>query len=407
MSDSMQAVKMTVFRPKRRKNYVMRWTDPKTGRRCEETTETHVKRNAYQIAAAKADKVLEDAAVDDLEWDEFCDLYEKHVIGRRPGRSQEPWQATRRWIDRLCKPRRLSQVTTVWVTRWQQHLREADIRRPKKQPKRKPKTPQPPLPPLHMSENTVASYSARLKAALNWAVKQGYIRSVPTVLVQTEDTPRSRAIVGEEFDRILAAVPKVRPDDTQYWDRFLRGQWHCGFRISEIACLSWDESAPIHIDARGRFPFVAVAAKSNKKRKVRLRAITPEFWAVCQETPPDRRKGLVFPIPNGLGGNLSLKRVVKIIAAIGRRAGVVTNPETGKLATSHDTRRGFAVQMDEKGLTLAELQKWMDHADIRTTLTYYRTVEVDRLAAKLWEASGGASGGASHDSPQEPLMEQG
>ena len=67
---------------------------------------------------------------------------------------------------------------------------------------------------------------------------------------------------------------------------------------------------------------------------------------------------------------------------------MITNTETGKAATSHDTRRGFAIHMHNRGSTLTKLQAWMDHADIRTTLAFCRTTEPEELAANDWQRSG-------------------
>jgi integrase len=377
--DAMRRIRMTVFKPARRPFYSMRWVDPITGRKREETTRCKSRRSALDVAAEKAAEVLS-TGPRDLWWDDFCELYESQKESRRTGRAKEPWITTKHWIKRFKPPRMLSEITSSWVSSWQDRLRN-----PGKLEKRKA-----------LSENTVASYSARLRGALRWAKSQGYIDQVPAIAVNVTEAPRSRAITGEEFERILAIVPKVRPADWKQWDRFLRGQWQCGFRISELIRLSWEESAPIHVESGGHFPYVVLAAGSNKKRKQRLRAVTPEFWEVCCETPERCRRGLVFPILRSDGRQLSAKRICKIIGKFGRKAGVITNTETGKTATSHDTRRGFACQMDGRGLTLSELQRWMDHADIRTTLTYYRTVEAEQLAAKIWPATkaGGALGGA-------------
>jgi integrase len=383
-TEAMRVCRMTVFKPNRRRHYLMRWLDKETGGWRERTTGTVYQREAIQVAGELARKIVDGIAIDNPLWTDFCDSYETHVESRRTGRATEPWITTRRWINdraaetKIPKPLYVADVTSVWVLRWQTRLRE-----------------------LGLSENTVASYSARLKIALRWAAEHGMIEKAPRIAVEPIAAPRSRAITLEEFERIQVALKTLRPDDWRQWDRLLRGQWHCGFRISEIVRLSWDDSDPIHIDNRGKFPFVVMAARANKKRKPRLRAITPEFWDVCCETPEHDRRGRVFPILNSLGplcGQLmSQGRIERQISCFGARAGVVTNTETGKTATSHDTRRGFAVQMDGRGLTLAELQRWMDHADIRTTLTYYRTAEADELAAKLWhraktQESGNSSG---------------
>ena len=376
-TNSMHRINMTVFTSARRNNYVMRWTDPDTSKKQEKSTCTDEWREAMLIAAELADKVLAGAtkvSAGDPLWTDFCDEYQTHVNSRRTGGAELNWQTTRRLVeDRsprqetgISAPRRLSDLTSIWILRWQTRLRE-----------------------LGLSDNSVATYSARLKAALRWAVEYGMLIAAPRIAVDFVNQPRSRAITLEEFERIREAAKLVRPLDWQQWDRFLRGQWHCGFRLAEIAQLSWDATAPIHIDCREKFPIVVMAAAANKKRKPRQRAITPEFWAVCAETPPEARAGLVFPIIvlNGpfAGRQMVTSSIGHLLAGFGEKAGIVTNPETGKFATSHDTRRGFAMHMDSRGLSEIELQKWMDHASSKTTSTFYHTANAQQLAAKVWK----------------------
>ena len=74
--------------------------------------------------------------------------------------------------------------------------------------------------------------------------------------------------------------------------------------------LSWDEGQPVHIDNRGRFPLIRMAAKGNKSRKTRIQSITPTFWAICCEMPAGDCSGPVFGIPNGRGGWMSVGRIV-------------------------------------------------------------------------------------------------
>jgi integrase len=243
-----------------------------------------------------------------------------------------------------------------------------------------------------------------LRAMLRWAAEQELIARAPIVRVRTEETPRSRGITLEEFERILLAVPKIRPDDAPRWDRLLRGQWHCGFRISEVVELSWDADAPIHLERLGRFPVVSLASRSHKSRKRKIRPISPEFWAVCCETPEAERRGLVFPIPTRRGTNMTLKTIVRTISAIGTKAGVITNPETGKLATSHDTRRAFIGSLCDK-LGLADAQKWTGPGDIRTILAYYHTRTAEELAAKLWPETGAGASGTLGGAERAPTSE--
>ena len=62
----------------------------------------------------------------------------------------------------------------------------------------------------------------------------GLLTKAPAIempkVVKGQTMMRGRPITAEEFDRMLAAVPKVRPHDAPAWDRYLTGLWWSGLR---------------------------------------------------------------------------------------------------------------------------------------------------------------------------------
>ena len=78
-----------------------------------------------------------------------------------------------------------------------------------------------------LSEATLRAYMAHLKGALRWAERIGIISKAPSFPKSqciNGDQAKGRAISGEEFDRLIAAVPKVAIQ--QYfaeWQRYIRG----------------------------------------------------------------------------------------------------------------------------------------------------------------------------------------
>jgi integrase len=366
IKEAMRICRMKLVKPARRRHRIMRWTDPRTGESHEETTGTASKRDAYHIAADRARRIVEGTYSECYGWREFCARYEREHMPSLSAKSLEAWRTTRRWIGKVEPPEDVSQVDTAYIVRWQNGLRRR-----------------------HVGETSIAAYSARLRAALNWAADLGIIAKAPKVRMPKKakgrsKIARSRAITAEEFDRIVMAAEKVRPDDAALWQRFLRGLWHSGFRLDELLKLSWSPRAAWSIDTSGEIPCVRIRGEGEKAGRDRLQPITPEFWDLCCETPTDDRQGPVFPLPNGHGGQLTVKRVGRIISKIGKRARVVTDPQTGKCATSHDIgRRAFATRM-EGTLSLAELQKWMRHASMSTLLNYYHHADAQQLAGKVW-----------------------
>ena len=96
-----------------------------------------------------------------------------------------------------------------------------------------------------------------------------------------------------------------------------------------------------------------------------------------------------MPVPNQINQQpMSLKRLARAFAAAGRKAGIIVDAETRKHATTHDLRPSFAVMMDGR-CTTAELQRLMRHSSTTTTVSYYRSVDAERLAAKLWQKKDG------------------
>lgn len=362
MIDYMAEISMTVFKPARRTYYVMRWTDPTTHQRREKTTEKTVKKDAIKVAAEKAREIYAGEHRDKIDWDVFSQRYITEHLSNRSAGSRDGWRTVRYWLTQFREPKWLSDITTAYVAEWQVFLAGK------------------------MATATAGGYSARLRAAMRWAAEQELIVKAPVIHCRGGSTARARGITGEELDRMIAAAKQLRPKDYEAWQRFLKGLWESGFRVGELRRLSWDPEASITFDVSGQFPTVAFAAGSHKAGRVHIQVITPEFWQLCCQTPEEDRTGPVFLIDNGKGQQLSLKRICRRISDIGRKALVVTNPETGKFASAHDFRRAFARRIKTK-VPREEVKKWTRHQQDQTLDTYYLQLDAQELAARLWDES--------------------
>ena len=99
-----------------------------------------------------------------------------------------------------------------------------------------------------IKETTIASVLRHVRAALGWAVSVGMLAAVPKVNMPKGAKGRKMkggAVVGEQFDRMIAAVPKVRPKDAAEWVRYLTGLWLSGLRLQESVTLSWEADSPL------------------------------------------------------------------------------------------------------------------------------------------------------------------
>jgi integrase len=361
----MRRINMTVFRPSRRRTagYVAKWRDPTSGKWRQKTLHARIGRDAGAEAAVLAEQIASGLSPNGPSWPEFCTLYEGRHLCKRSPKSLQSWRTTTGCVTDLAPLRNLSDATPAWVLKFQTALAARGL-----------------------AVNTVATYSARLRAALRWGERQRLLDRAPYVAVESESAARSRAVTLEEVERMIMASAKVRPADHGRWERLLRGQWESGFRIGEMLLLSWDAEAAIRVVTSGKYPLIHFGRKKNKKRQ--WYAVSRPLWAILCESRESDRHGPVFPVPGRGGCQMATKGVVRVIAAIGDRAGVVTDTERGKTATSHDIRRGYVVRMLGDGtLSPPLLQRQTRHARQETMLDYYDTRGAEEVAEKLWEVS--------------------
>jgi integrase len=356
----MDRLSMIVIRPKRRKEagYLARWIDPVSGRRCQKTLGTRIKREADTLAAELAKQVESGSVIGGLPWLEFCERYEQQALHDKSEKTIQAWRTVKWFIDEHCPLQSIQQANDLWFDRFfaAVHAKEA-------------------------SKNTHATYLTKLRAALRWAGHKRYLRQVPFIVVKWDKKPRSNAVSSKQFAAMLKAIPVVRCMDGPLWRRLLRGQFFTGLRISELLALSWDDDADVRIVER-KHPAIFFGKQKNKQRQER--PLVPEAWEIIADMPGmPVHQGFVFPIP-GKSGQMTTKAAIKVIAAIGVEAGAVTNKETGKHATSHDIRRAFySWASDRYGKKIGSLL--MRHADEETSDTYYNTDEAEKLAELLWE----------------------
>jgi integrase len=235
----------------------------------------------------------------------------------------------------------------------------------------------------------VATYLRTLRAALGWACDEAeLIKSAPKIRarrkLKRKRGMRSRPITGEEFDRILKAVSEIRPRDAAAWLDFIKGLPMSSLRIDELRRLSWDEGAELSIDQTGRYPVIKMLAEGHKAGEDCYQPITPEFWALISR-PGRLRTGHVFPLA-GRGQQMTRKAVIRVVSAIGAKAGVITEPTTGKTATSHDIGRRAALTKLSETLSMSQTQQMARHADPRTTSQYYLRHDAEKLAEAIgWQ----------------------
>ena len=399
-------INVWVVRYPDRPAFQLQWVDQLTGRRKTKSSgvrDTGLARDRKE-AEAKARELEEQlrgggsAIPSDLTWEAFCDRYDaEHAAGLAP-KTRKKITLVADCVTANMNPRRLHDVTEERLSRFVATLRKKNL-----------------------SESTIKSYLGQLRAALRWGVSQKLLPVCPAMPVirrakkaGSASPMKGRPITGEEFDRMIAATPKVVGEkDAPAWQHYLRGLWVSGLRLAESLELYWDREDRLHPilprPGTGR-PVLRVLAELEKGHSDRLLPIAPEFAVFLLETPEGRRTGRVFDLPRQRerDGDIRAEWVGKKISDIGEKAGVKvrTDPsdqEKVKYASAHDLRRSFGDRWAQR-IMPAELQQLMRHESIETTLRYYVGANAERTADSCWQKIPGADaeyaaafGGGEHN----------
>ena len=356
----MDEIRVTVCKYPDRENLVMRFVDPVTGRQKTKTSGTPDEAKAIGAAAVWEDELRTGryAPQSRMTWVDFRKRHEAEFQPSVALETRNKFATTFNHVERLMRPARLRDVTTEAASRWAVAFRNEG-----------------------RTEATIGVYSRHLRGAMNWAKSMGFISDTPRFRMPKGEKMKGRPIVLEEHERMLAVVPKVVPTgQVALWCHFLDGLWWSGLRLSEAVGLSWEASALVAVIMQpGYHPTIRFQLGGQKAKRAELVACAPEFAEMLEATPEAKRHGRVFPIP------LSADRIGRMVSAIGRKAGVIVDEETGKPASSHDYRRAFGTRWSKRLMPPA-LRRLMRHKDINTTLTYYVDQDTEDLAAELWAA---------------------
>lgn len=255
-----------------------------------------------------------------------------------------------------------------------------------------------------VAESTIKSYLGQLRAALRWAHRQGLLVKLPTFEMPKRakgaKAMKGRPLTGEEFDRLLMVTRKVvGKAQTASWKFYIEGLWWSGLRLAESLELYWDRRDKLCVDLDGKRPMIRIPAELEKGNKDRLLPMAPEFAAMLAKIPEAERTGAVFkPImPRCRTTRATATRAGKLIAVIGRKAGVKVEERPGKpakCATAHDLRRSFGSRWATRVMP-AVLQQMMRHESISTTMRYYVGLEADETAEAVWQSFSTANGNTS------------
>jgi len=394
VEDNMQeTIKVYVCKYPNRPNLVLRYFDKSTGKQVAKSAGTSSHKDASKAAILWEAELREGryAKPSRMPWETFREYY---VVNALPGlavNSIATYESTLNVFELLCRPAKLADVTTQRVTAFVTELRKAG-----------------------KAEATIARHLRHLKSAMRWANREGLLPTLPAFTMPKRakgaKMMRGRPITGEEFDRMIAAVPAVVENAAaESWRFYLRGLWESGLRLSESLTLRWDDGPDaIVVDLSGRRPMLRIPAEAQKAHRDEVLPITPEFAALLESVPAGQRRGRVFKLLSSDGQPLNATKdiVSRMVSAIGEKAGVVVDQRTKagetvrKFASAHDLRRAFGQRWSRK-LRPQDLQKLMRHASLTTTFAYYVDNDAETAADAIWSSEGSVLGSVEHSSAIE------
>jgi integrase len=392
----MDDISISVFRRSGEKYYHMQYRDPVSGQKVRKSTGVMKKREADRIAAKweKEIRAGNDWRRGQMEWSQFREIYETQKLSGLAEKTEQKSITVLNVLDRIIKPRKLKDLNTQTLNRYQSELRK-----------------------LGRKEQTIKSHLAHIRSALSWAYDQSWIDAVPRMpkiqRAKTSKVMKGRAITTEEFERMLEAVGKVivepnkgkaqkrsdrKPDLRRVpsWQDLIRGLWLSGLRLGEAMELHWSDVTKIRVDMSGRHPMFRIPEESEKGNEDRVLPLSPEFAEWLYTVPKKNRRGHVFnPIPQNYGKDrLGSQTVGRTIASIGQAAGIIVDwkpaanagdEPTPLFASAHDLRRSFGERWSSR-LMPKELMELMRHKSIDTTMRFYVGQNADKTASILWAA---------------------
>lgn len=373
----MRKIKVRVIKMTGRSSLVAEWRDPLSGKLKRRATGEKQRREAERFAV-RLEKQLNDG--DYIEqattWDDFRETYEAAHRDKWAKNTKTKVSSVFSTVERILKPRFVQAIDSAAVVRFVAQLAKDRI-----------------------SPAGIGGILRHLKAALRWGHRKNLLPRVPDIeMPQGAIKAGGRAVTTEEFERMLATVPKAleelrgRPaeaGDVASWRTFLQLLWTSGLRVGEAHKLHWTDGRDIAPEMDGKFPMFRIASQASKNRKAQRFPMSPEAFALLSGTSRRGREGFVSN-PTFGGVRVGQDTAIRTVSMIGQKAGIVVErTQAGEpvYASAHDLRRSCATRWAAK-VTPGVLQAMMRHASPTTTAKFYTDLSGDPIAAAVWEAMG-------------------
>ncbi|MEP2785050.1 MAG: site-specific integrase [Pseudoruegeria sp.] len=193
------------------------------------------------------------------------------------------------------------------------------------------------------------------------------------------DPQGNRLYLNAEERAAFLAAARQRPAR----DRTLCETLHfTGCRPSELI-----EITPARIDLSGGTVTLRTLKKrkdsaGNQKTAYRAVPVPPEYLDTLNTAHGIREAQKSIKRMNTPVWPLTRQRVGQIVRTVMKEAGIVE----GKHRCPKGLRHGYGINATTNGIQLHMLQKWMGHADMKSTAIYATAIgqEEQEIAARMW-----------------------
>jgi len=363
-------IRVCIFLREGRKHFEAQWPDPVTSLKKTRTTGTSVRREAERFAARLEAELAagKPQNTERVTWEQFRKRYMAEAVPAMAPTTKGKVTSTFNLVEKHINPARLVALKAPQLSQLSTAMRDAG-----------------------RAEATIKSTLGTLRAALNWAHRQGLLDHVPGFeMPRRVSGMKGRPISRAEFELMLAAA-RQEPDG-QSWADMLEGLWCSGLRLGEAIALHWTDDRELRVDLSGRRPMFRIRADAEKGNKDRLLPMVPEFYAFLEKIPEERRTGYVFQPLKG-GERVQLDCASRMISGFGETAEIkVAESQDGKVkfASAHDLRRSFGFRWARKVMPVV-LMELMRHESVNTTMQYYVGRNAEATADEIWLADSNAN----------------
>lgn len=190
--------------------------------------------------------------------------------------------------------------------------------------------------------------------------------------------PLPTVLAREEVRTLLASVKELR------FHTLFSLMYHCGLRLGEACRIE-----VTHLD-RNRGVLRVINGKGGKNREI---PVAPEmFVQLGRWWQHHRNPRFVFPgvgraWKEKYGCNLTAMRLAQqpmseASVQQAMKAAILTSRLTKAGISCHALRHSYATHMLEEGVSLRQLQSYLGHNDIKTTLVYLHLTHVSEIRAQ-------------------------